>query len=200
VTTSDDEPTFTDSDPDAPVVPGDTDAAPYGSEVVAGTAEPAGRLALGILAGVLVALLGIAVWAIVYAKAEREFVGVSVVTGLAIGWTIRTVSRRSTMLVRIVAVLLTAAVCVGGTLAGEVAFTSKTYHMGFWKLLGDVAPDTYDLLSKRPVLTFGVFVAALVLAYLAAAPQKPKAPKGGAKAQPVMAQDEPIADPLANEE
>lgn len=135
-------------------------------------AERRGRgLLLATLAGLAVAVLGIVAWALLYVQVEREFVGVSVVIGFVAGWLIRVVSGRHDLPPRIIAVVITAIACVVGTVVAEVAFTASEYGASFTQLLGDVLPETFTILSKRPLLTLAVFVAALVLAFLSAGPQ-----------------------------
>lgn len=186
-----DQPVDLDSGLDDSGMEGDGDAA------MAEPVPPA-RWPLAILASLGAAVIGVVLWALIYANAEREYVGVSVVIGLTIGWLMRVVSRRSTIAVRIVAVVITALACVAGTVVGEVAYTSKAFKFAFWTLLKDVAPDTFKLLSERPGLTYGIFVAALVLAFLSAGPQKPKASKLRGDPTPVAPVDEPGDAPLAS--
>jgi hypothetical protein len=188
VTTSDDSGQYDDPDAAETSDPMADDAAPYVPP--AAPAPGAGKVVLGVLAALLVAALGVALWAFVYAQMEREYVGVAVVIGLAVGWVIRVVSGRSTLPVRIVAVVVTAVACVAGTLFGDAAYTAKQFKADFFTVLGDIAPDTFDTLSKRPVLSFVIFAAGMVLAFLSAGPQKPK------KSAPQVAPVEPVdADP-----
>lgn len=198
MTTSDDGSLFDDpnASADQPVGLGDGTGDDSGDDGFAAVepAAPAARWPLAILAALAAAVVGVAVWALIYANLEREYVGVSVVIGLTVGWLIRTVSRRSNLVARVVAVVITAIACVAGTVVGEVAYTSKVYKFEFVKLLKDVAPDTFKLLGDRPALTFGIFAAALVLAFMSAGPQKPKQSKRRGDPTPV-APVEPAYDP-----
>lgn len=143
---------------------------------------PKARWPLAILAGLGTGLLGVVLWAFVFMQFDREYVGVAVIIGLVVGWVIRTVSRRSTVAARVAAVLITAVTCVLGTVIGEVAYTAKFYDADFGKLLGDVLPDTFNVVKDRPAVTLGIFVVALVLAWLSAGPQKEKPKKQRASA------------------
>lgn len=133
--------------------------------------ERRGSLLLATLAGLAVAVVGVVAWALLYVQVEREFVGVSVVIGFVAGWLIRVVSRRHDLPPRVIAVVITAIACVIGTVVAEVAFTASEYGASFTQLLGDVLPETFSIVGKRPPLTLAVFGAALVLAFLSAGPQ-----------------------------
>lgn len=164
-------------------------------------AVPPARWPLAILAALGAAALGIALWSVIFVAAEREYVGVSVVIGLTVGWLVRVVSRRSNLVARVVAVVITAIACVLGTVVAEVAYTSSQFEFGFLKLLGDVLPNTFELLSDRPGMTLVIFAAALVLAFLSAGPQKEKPSKRRGQPEPVDVVDdgEPPAAALADE-
>lgn len=170
----------------------DPGMAPY--DAAAAPAPGAGKVVVATLAALVVAAVGVAVWAFIYAQAEREYVGVAVVIGLTVGWVMRVVSGRSTLPVRVIAVLVTAIACVLGTLFGDAAYTAKEFDADFFTVLGDIAPDTFDTLSKRPALSFVIFAAGMVLAFLSAGPQKTK--EGRVKNAPQVAPIEPLdADP-----
>lgn len=139
-------------------------------------APPKSRLVLGTLAGLGAVLLGIVVWSLLYAFAKRDYVGVSVVFGLLIGYVVREVSRRSDLTPRIIAAVLTALLCVFGSVIAQVANTARVFHASFWDLLVDLLPDTFTIVSKRNALTFVIFAAAVIVAFLSAGPSKPKAP------------------------
>lgn len=170
------------TDPTGGPVPGEplaetTHADPLGADPVVVPAAPApgaGRLVLAILASLAVIAVGVGLWSYIYVQAEREYVGVSVVIGLIVGYVMRLVSGRSTVPVRIVAVVLTALACVLGTVAGEAAFTANAYDASFLDLFKDILPDWLELMERRPGLTFAIFAAALVLAFLSASPQDSK--------------------------
>jgi len=187
----------TTDDPNAPadLTPDDT-AGDQGMEYVALAPPPPGpgKVVIATVAALVVAAVGVGIWAFIYAQAEREYVGVAVVIGLTVGWVMRVVSGRSTLPVRIIAVVVTAIACVLGTLFGDAAYTAKAYNADFLTVLKDIAPDTFDTLSKRPALTFVIFAAALVLAFLSAGPQKAK--EGRVKNAPQVAPLESLtADP-----
>lgn len=134
----------------------------------------ASRLLLGVLAGLAVALAGVALWAVLYTKMEKDYVGVSVVIGLLVGYVVREVSRRADIPVRVIAALITAAACLLGTVVAEVAYTASQYHFPFWDLLKDQLPHTFQRLGKRNALTFVIYVAAIAVAFLSASPPRPK--------------------------
>lgn len=212
MTTSDDEPIYAEQPGGDPAAT--THAEPLGDDFADGGEDyaaiepvaPAGggrRVLLGILAAVLVAIAGVAAWALIYAQAEREYVGVAVVIGLAVGWVLRVVSGRTDLWLRFVAVLITAVSCVAGTVTGEVAYTAKVYRADFWQLLGDIAPDWFEVMRRRPALSFAIFLAGLVLAYLSASPQKEKTKKGAvatAPADEAWGPDDEIDLPPADDE
>jgi hypothetical protein len=133
-----------------------------------------GNLLLAIVAAVGVAAIGVALWGVLYATAKREFVGVSVLIGLLVGYVVRELSKRSTIATRLLAVVVTALACVAGTVVGEVAYTAAQFHTKFWKLFGDVAGDWFTLLRHRTGLQFAIYAAALVIAFLAAGPTATK--------------------------
>lgn len=158
------------------------DQQPYGSEfggeplaAPEAPAERRGNVPLAILAGLAVAALGVALWTVLYVFAGREIVGVSVLTGFAVGYVMREVSRRSTVPVRVGAAIITAIVCLVGNVVARVAYTAAEFDFSFWTLLEDVAPDTFKLLFERDALTLAIFAAAVVVAYMAAGPKQ--APK-----------------------
>jgi hypothetical protein len=149
-------------------------------EPVDPVATPGGkRIVLAILAALVVGAIGVAVWGILYATFKREYVGIAVVIGLLVGYVVREVSGRSTIGVRLLASLLTAVACVAGTVVGETAYTAKVYGLPFWDLIDRATKDTWALLQDRTLLQFGVYAAALVIAFLAAGPKK-ETPKKGA--------------------
>ena len=193
MTTSDDERGYADE----PAIEETTHVEATGLDAATVDAEPGARWPLAILAALAAAAVGVVAWAYIYTTAEREYVGVSVVIGLTVGWLIRVISRRSTLPARILAVVITALACVAGTVTGEVAYTAKTFQADFWRLLGDVLPDTFTLLRDRPGLTYVIFAAALVLAFLSAGPQKEKPKKRDETPAPAESVDEPPRDPLA---
>jgi hypothetical protein len=140
---------------------------------------PRTRLPLGILAGLGVALAGVAAWSLLYALAGRDYVGISVVFGLLIGYVVREVSRRTDLLPRVAAAVLAAALCVVGSTAALAANTAHEFHQPFTRILGDLLPHTFEILKDRNVLTFAIFAAAVVVAFVSAAEPKPKKAKAG---------------------
>ncbi|HVF06127.1 MAG TPA: hypothetical protein VNA20_14895 [Frankiaceae bacterium] len=175
---------------------GTTHADPLGGDAapVAADARPGGgRLVAAILASLGVVVVGVALWSYIYVQAEREYVGVSVVIGLIVGYVMRLVSGRSTVPVRIIAVLITALACVLGTVAGEAAFTANAYDASFFDLFKDILPDSFELVKRRPGLTFAIFGAALVLAFLSASPQDSKKKRKGSD-EPPASVVEPVDD------
>jgi hypothetical protein len=136
------------------------------------TAARPGNLLLGIVGALAVSALGVVLWGILYATVKREFVGLAVLIGLLNGYALRELSRRSTILTRILASVVTALACVAGTVVGEVAYTSAKLHAAFWKLLGDVWGDWWTLLRHRTGLQFAIYAAALVIAFLSAGPSQ----------------------------
>jgi hypothetical protein len=132
------------------------------------------RLVPAIAAGLGVALLGVALFAVVYVVAKREYPGVAVVIGFAVGWVMRAVARRSTVLVRVLAAVITAVAVIAGTVAGQIAYTAKEFHLKFLRLVGDIAPDTFTILRNRTGIQLAIYASAVVIAVLAAWPSKPK--------------------------
>lgn len=120
-------------------------------------AAPTSRLGLGVLASLGVVAAGIGLWVVLLKSLDKEYFGVTVLIGLLVGYVLREVSRRSDMLVRVLAVVLTAVACVAGTLISRAAYL----------------PDGQSL-TKIPGMAYATFAAALVVAYISAVPSKPK--------------------------
>lgn len=120
-------------------------------------AAPATRLGLGVLASVVVVAVGVALWVVLVKSLDKEYFGVSVAIGLLVGYALREVSRRSDLLVRVLAVLLTAVACVVGTLMSQAAVKGQTVSI-----------------AHLPKVAYLTFVGALVVAYISATPPKPK--------------------------
>lgn len=169
----------------------------------AGTPDGDGRtgsLPLAILAGILTAAAGVLVWTLLGRFAGREFVGISVVTGLAVGYVLRVVSGRSTIPVRIAAALILAVTCVAGTVTAGRAVLAKTLpeqvpgsHISWWELMRRFDyGQTVSTVRHRGGLTLAIYAAAAVIAFLSAGPQKPK-PAPADPADPADA--EPVATP-----
>jgi len=135
---------------------------------------PATRLGLALLAGVGVIAVGVALWAVLVKSLDKEYFGVSVAIGLLVGYVLREVSRRSDLLVRGLAVLLTAVTCVVGTLVSHA--------------VADVTTGIGDL----PWVAYATFAGALVVAYISATPPKPK--KAATPPPPVEPVDEGSVD------
>lgn len=203
MTTSDDEPGFarqgdalaetTHADPLA------TDGDATGLSV---EAEKPARWPLGIAAGLGALLLGFVAWGVVYAVFSN-YVGVSVVTGLLIGWAIRVASRRSTIAVRVVAVLLTAVSCVYGPIVGAASYSAVEFGDGFFDAFGRAFPNAFTLLTEQGWQVLVIFAAALALAWMSASPPQPKQAKqlkfkrGATMSQGVPpAGDEPPPSPV----
>lgn len=141
-------------------------------------AEPKGRWLLGTLAGVGVMLAGVAVWSLLYRTLERDYVGVTVVFALVIGYVVREVTRRATVAARLLAAFLTALLCVLGSLVAPVAYAVKLDpRFGFFETLGEVLKQPFEVLGRHQAVTWGIFVAAVVVAFLSAAPPRPKQPR-----------------------
>ena len=154
---------------------------PLAEDAGLATAAPAAsKVFAATLASVVGALVGVAVWAFVHVQLEREYVGVSVIIGLVVGWLMRVLSGRSTLPIRLVAVVVTALSCVAGTLVSRAAFDDTLVDDTLMERLGNLLPHTGTIMSELRGLTYAIFVAALVLAFLSASPQKEKTKKGAA--------------------
>lgn len=141
-------------------------------------AEPKGRWLLGTLAGLAVVLVGIAVWSLLYRSLERDYVGVTVVFALVIGFVVREVTRRGTLAARLLAAFLTALLCLLGSLVAPVAhFVKANPQFEYMDVLKQVFKHPLDALRQNQGVTWGIFVAAIVVAFLSAAPPRPKQPK-----------------------
>jgi hypothetical protein len=176
VDTSDDsQPIEQDTDPH--LVPDDGDAGDGGDPLEADPLAdaPSGNLALAVLAAVGACAVAVVLWTVLMLAGGREFVGLTVIAGLAAGYLLRRVSGRSTTVVRVLAGLVTAVACVVGTVTAVVAFTSRTYHVGYVDLLRHFHySETFTVVKHRRGMTLVVYAAAVVIAYLSAGPQKPK--------------------------
>jgi hypothetical protein len=175
-----------------------TDAATDTDE--AGAAPgPGGNLALGVLAAVAVAALGVLVWTVLLLSGVKwNVAGITVIAGLAAGYLIRRVSGRSGLGVRVTAAVIIAVAAVVGTVTSVLAFTSHSYKIGFGTLLKHYKyRDTFTLLKHLPARTLVIYAAAVVIAFLSAGPQKPKAAKAGPADEPV-APVAPVAPPEAD--
>lgn len=216
MTTSDDQPVSDTSDSTAPGDDLETmHAEPMGDDLDTALAAPvaaggAKRWLLAIVASLVVIVAGAALWAGVYEWRGQEYVGVGVLIGLSVGWLLRVITKRSDIVVRLVAVLLTALGIVVGTVVANAWFTTSLPGTvpTFWDLLPDVLPDWWDILTHpdREPMTYVIFGAALLLAYLAAGPQSSGKKKKDAVAEDDVEYDstlvadplaEPVADPLA---
>ena len=211
MTTSDDQPVT--GAQDTTPAPGDDletmHAEPMGDDLDAALAAPAApaaggakRWLLAIAASLVAIVVGSAVWAGIYDWRDQEYVGVSVVIGLAVGWLMRVVTKRSDLVVRLVAILLTALGIAVGMVVAATWFASSSALPsvpGFWELLPDVIPDWWDILThpEREPITYIIFGAALLLAYLMAGPQSGKK-KAAVADDDVEYDDAPLADPLAD--
>ncbi len=192
MTTSDDDPGSARQDALAETTHADPLYAEGDATAVYADAEPKARWPLAILAGIGTLLAGFVVWSLVYIIGGKEYVGVAVVVGLVVGWALRVVSRRSTIPVRVVAVLLTAVACVYGPLVASAAFSAVELDEGFFDIFGRAFPNAFTVLGNQPWQVKLIFVAALVLAWMSASPQKPKQPKK-AKRGATMSQGVPPA-------
>lgn len=134
--------------------------------------ERRGSLLLGVLAALGVVVAGTVVWALLYRRFNKEYVGIAVLMGLLIGYVLRGLARRSTIAVRVLAVVVTAVGCAAGSVTGDVAYTTKTFHLPFFSTLWRVRDNWWSIATHRTGLQWGVFAAALVIAFLAAGPTK----------------------------
>jgi hypothetical protein len=173
----------------------DGDAPDPALALAAGTGRT-GNVPLAVLAGVLTAVAGVLLWTLL-ARYVREFAGLSVLTGLTVGYVLRVVSGRTTVPVRVAAALIVAVACVAGTVTSTRAVLARTIpeqipgsHISFTELMKNFDyGKTFTVVQRQGALPILIYVAAVVIAYLAAGPQKPA--KG--KAQPV---EEPFEEPL----
>lgn len=139
-------------------------------------APPPARWPLAIVAALVVGAVGVVVWGVASALFTRALVGMSVLVGLLVGYVVREVSRRSNLPARIVAVAVTAVVCFAGAFVGDAAYVSAdTKTFGVRDLLDSYKAKPFEHFKDRPKLQFLIFAVALVVAYLAAGPAKPKA-------------------------
>ncbi len=138
-----------------------------------------GNVPLAILASLAIAAIGVALWGVLAAKTLREYVGISVVVGLIVGYVMRELTRRSTIGVRLIASVITALTCVAGSVVGEVAYLTSDAGAPFWRHLRDnIEPDAvWASLERRNGIQLAVFAAAVVIAFAAAGPKKEPAPK-----------------------
>lgn len=180
---------------DAATDPG-PDAGAEAGVAETGPAGPGGNLALGVLAAVAVAALGVLLWTVLLLSGVKwNVAGITVIAGLAAGYLIRRVSGRSGLGVRATAAVIIAVAAVVGTVTSVLAFTSHSYKIGFGTLLKHYKyRDTFTLLKHLPARTLVIYAAAVVIAFLSAGPQKPKAAKPGPATEPVA----PVAPPEAD--
>lgn len=142
---------------------------------------------LGLLLAVGIGAIGVVIWALIYIKAEREYPGVAVFIALAVGYVLRVVSGRATVPVRIAAALVTAVSSLAGLYVGAVAFAVHSANkqsilrgrVKFWTLLKDDFKwePIKSILKHHNWVAYVIFAAAVVIAFLAASPPKPKKPK-----------------------
>lgn len=156
---------------------------------------PKTRMVLGTLAGLGVALVGVGVWALLYRQLDKDFPGVSVVFALIIGYVVREVSRRSDLVPRIVASVLTAVLIVVGSVIALSAWETSDWQerglpVSFQDVLEERFPQAFELLGNQRPLTLVIFGAAVVVAFLSAAPPRPKQVKTAPASDP-----EPEAGP-----
>jgi hypothetical protein len=145
------------------------------AQAAAVAAAPRGRLALGIVAGLVAGVVAVAAWVALSAAMDRDYVGIVVVFALVIGWLVREVSRRSDVPARVVAAVITAAVCLVGSTAAVAGDVASDYDVPFFRVFKDLLPDTFTLITKRGWWAWVIFAAAVVVAFLSAAPaQQPK--------------------------
>lgn len=140
-------------------------------------APPLSRLLLALIAGLAVAAAGIAVWAQLYYWRNNNYVGVSVVFALVIGYVVREVSGRSDLLARILAALVTVAFCVVGFVSATAVGLVKTYGAEYWPEFKRMMKEPWTHIRPAPVLTLVILAAAVVVAFISAGPTKPKQPK-----------------------
>ena len=166
-----------------------TDTAPPAADPGAGF----GRMLLAVLVALLIATVTVTLWGVLLQKFNKDFVGLTVVGGLVLGYAMREISRRSNILVRLVSVVITALACVAGTVVSEAAFFSRKYHVAFGTIFDERKKEWWFLLRHRTTMQFVIYAVALLIAFLAAGPAKPKkVTTDDEPAEP--AADEPVAD------
>lgn len=210
MTTSDDEPTF--DEPETthaePEWAEDAEDAEDADDAPLAAPSSPGRWALAIVAALVVAAIGVTAWAMIFRATfdplqpdkGREFVGISVVVALVAGWAVRTISGRANLTARLVTVVITALTCVVGRVAADAASLSKDNPTTtFGTLFGEFLGAPLDHVKNLQGLTYGIFAAALVIAWMSAGPQKQKPAKTTATAPTDEPRpgDEAVPDPLA---
>lgn len=156
-------------------------------------AAPKGRLPLGALAGVGATLAGVVVWSLLYQSTERDYVGISVVFALLIGYVVREVSRRSDVVPRVISAVLAAILCYLGTITAAAAYTAQESKLPFGEVWQELFEHQSVVFKDRNALTWVIYAAAIVVAYMSAGPPRPKqtAKAGSRPAEPaVPAEDE----------
>ena len=168
MTTSDDEPMFA---PHADEPGSTTHADPLAAPTLA-AAEPA-RWPLAILAALGVMVAGLALWVFIAMQFNRPMAIVAIAFG--VGWVLRVVSRRSTIAVRVLAVVLTAIAAVIGTVIGTAAPEENRFGASLTEAFNELLPKAFDLVADLPAATLAIYGVSLVLAWLSASPPKDKA-------------------------
>lgn len=158
----------------------------YADAVAEPVAAPKSRMLLGTLAGLVVVVLGIAAWGALYAALDRDYVGITVVLALLIGYVVREVSRRSDLPPRIVSALLTALLCLVGSISAVAVglVLLPEYTESYWPTFTRLMERPQDVLKEHNPLTWAIFGAAVVAAFFSAMPPKPKKTKGAPAAAP----------------
>lgn len=166
-------------------------AAPVTAPAVA--APPRSRLPLATLAGLGVVVAGLVAWTLLYFALDRDYVGISVVVALVVGYVVREVSGRSDIPPRVVAALLTVVLCVVGAVSSASVGivedeTFAALDLQWWPTFRGLMKEPWTVLESQRAITWAIFGAAVVVAFLSAGPAKPKK---GAVAAPA-----PAAEPV----
>lgn len=159
---------------------------------------PIGRLVLGLVAEVVIAAVAVALWCVLTKHfPKRNFIGLTVVAGLAGGYALREISRRSSVVVRLASALVVAISCVFGVVAYEATVLTNQQPMSFSRAFDRIKGDWWTLLRHQNVQQLAILAVAVIIAFLAAGPAKPKK----VKATEVPTEDEePAGDEPAGEE
>lgn len=150
------------------------------------TAEaPRSRLPLATLAGLGLVIVGIVAWAALYVAIDRAFPGITVVMALVIGYVVREVSRRSDLAPRIIAAALTAVLCVVGAYVAAVADVAAQQDIPILDTVREQLRNAWVFLKAYHWITWVIFAAAVVVAFVSASPAGSKQ-----KAKPAPARDD----------
>jgi hypothetical protein len=98
------------------------------------------NLPLALIAGIVAAAVGAALWAIVTVASGWQIGWMAVGVGFLVGFSIRKLGKGSTVVFGIVGAILALAGCVAGNLLSVVGFISKEEGASFLATLGQVDP------------------------------------------------------------